>query len=272
MPHIKRAIKVSAKEVINFITRIGRREILVLGDSHVEVFIPLERSFPGYYFNIVKVSGATISGLKHPKSKTQAMPIFNSAIAQSKADLCIVLLGEVDTGFVIWYRSQKHGISVDETLESTVSNYINFLKNISKKMSMVCISTPLPTIQDGQDWGEITNLRKDVTAKLKERTELTLKFNGKMEKLCLDNGFFFVNLDSQSLGNNGCVRKTLLNKNKNNHHYDRVAYANMLKPRVKKIVEQLGAGTIDQFHGSSQGGRKIKQKGSGSAKPETYGD
>jgi len=82
-------------------------EILVLGDSHAKVFSNrlFKSSFPTYFFNIVKVAGATVSGLKNPNPKTQALPIFLHGIKNSKAATTIILIGEVDTGFVIWHRN-----------------------------------------------------------------------------------------------------------------------------------------------------------------------
>lgn len=59
--------------------------------------------------HVFHVPGATISGIDNPSSKTQSHNIFKSAIDKYKGKIrkCIVLLGEVDTGFVLWYK-QEH--------------------------------------------------------------------------------------------------------------------------------------------------------------------
>ena len=91
------------------VRRFFFEEILVIGDSHVDIFKhkDLRRQFNKLFFNVCSVGGATVSGLVNPNSTTQALPRFRKAIKSSKAKTTIVNLGEVDTGFVIWYRAQK---------------------------------------------------------------------------------------------------------------------------------------------------------------------
>ena len=129
----------------------GKKEILVLGDSHARVFKEGGAEVPGYYFSVVDAGGATISGLKNPNSNSRALHQFKKALRWYFGKICVVTLGEVDTGFVIWYRAKKHGLKVDEVFEKTVSNYIDFIKTIPKHKHVILLSTPLPTIQDGQD-------------------------------------------------------------------------------------------------------------------------
>ncbi|MCH6257176.1 hypothetical protein MLD52_11510 [Puniceicoccaceae bacterium K14] len=235
--------------VIRKIKKLGKQRILVLGDSHARVFNHNDADIPGYWFDTVAVGGATVSGLKNPNSVTQAMPIFGNAIETSNAKVCITLLGEVDTGFVIWYRSKKYNINVNEMLDQAVRNYIEFTKNISRSKHVVIVSCPLPTIQDNQDWGEIANLRKEVTATQKERTDLTIEFNSRMESFAEDNGISFINLDSVSLNEAGVIKSELLNSNKYNHHYDRKAYVAMLLPRMEEILKGLGRSESSKMEG-----------------------
>jgi len=217
--------------------RWGREEILVVGDSHAEVFEdPMFRqAFPQYYFHCVVVPGATISGLTNPKSKTQAMPIFRKEMERSSARKSIVLLGEVDTGFVIWYRAEKYRLSVDEMFERALENYRNFLGELSERFETVCVSTPLPTIVDDQDWGEVANLRKEIRATQRERTDLTLEFNRRMEEYCRERSIAYLSLDEESLGADGVVKRELLNRNPTNHHYDRERYASMLIRGLRQL-------------------------------------
>ena len=156
-------VKAKAKNFIKYLKGIWKQKILVIGDSHVKIFTKLEMYFPDYSFDVTPVSGASISGLKNPNSVTQAMPIFEMKIRKFKGKICVINLGEVDTGFVIWYRVQKHGISVNDALNTTILNYIDLIKKIPNSITVICISSPLPTIQDSQDWGEVANLRKEIT-------------------------------------------------------------------------------------------------------------
>lgn len=237
---ILRKIKFLVKSIVKTIRMIGQEPILVIGDSHVDVFRHHETMFSGYFLDIVSVIGASVSGLENPNSVTQAFPLFERAIRKSKAKLCIVLLGEVDTGFVIWYRARKHGLPVEEMLEKAVSTYSGFLDGISRDKTVICISAPLPTILDGQDWGEVANKRKEIDASLVDRTRLTVQLNRDMQEFCHQRGHSYISLDSVSLGENGVVKESLLNKSKSDHHYDQEAYLKILKPSLRDTLQQAG--------------------------------
>lgn len=95
--------------------RLLYQEILVIGDSHAKVFTEksLTQHFSGIFFNTLIVGGATVSGLENPNSKTQALPLFLRHLSGSHAKKVIVMLGEVDTGFVLWYKAEKHQTDAD---------------------------------------------------------------------------------------------------------------------------------------------------------------
>lgn len=218
--------------------RIGKSEVLVIGDSHAAIFRTMEGDFPKHYFNVASVGGATISGLTNPNSVTQAMAVFKRALKASRSKVCIVLLGEVDTGFVIWYRAKKNGCEVDVYLEKAILNYQKFLDGISKRRRVICISAPLPTIRDGLKWGDVANKRKEVTATQLERTDLTMRFNASIQKHCEEVGICHINLDSQSVGDDGVVGEFLRNKSRRNHHYDPTAYQKLIIPPLREILER----------------------------------
>lgn len=214
------------------------QEILVLGDSHSPVFNhPLfKEKFPHLSFNVLTVIGATASGLENPNSKTQAYPIFREAIENSTAKQAIIMLGEVDTGFVIWYRAQKYQESVAVMMDKAIASYSRFLAELSLRFKVVCISTPLPTIQDGNDWGDIANARREVTASQIERTSLTLEFNRAIQAFCSQNGIRYIMLDDLSIGENGLVKTDLLNSDSSNHHYDEDRYSRLLVEGLMGVV------------------------------------
>ena len=213
-------------------------EILVLGDSHSPVFNhpSFGETFRDYCFKVVTVIGATASGLENPNTKTQAYPIFKQALGQSSASKVIVMLGEVDTGFVIWYRAHKYRESVTAMMERAIASYSNFLLEVAAQREVICISTPLPTIKDGNDWGEVANLRREVTATQVERTALTLQFNRAMQAFCRQHGFRYIMLDEDSIGDNGVVSDLLLNRDPTDHHYDQDRYAGLLTGKLRDIL------------------------------------
>ena len=114
------------------------------------------------------------------------------------------------------------------------------LLEISKKSRVICISAPLPTIRDGNDWGDVANARKHVSASQRERTALTLLFNGRMQEFCERRGFTYLSFDAASLGDDGLVDPRLLNANSSDHHYDRERYADMIIDRVRSSIEEGG--------------------------------
>lgn len=230
--------------------RIFWREVLVLGDSHAQVFRyrRLRRAIPGVFFDVVSVGGATASGLANPNSKTQAYPLFRRALASSRAKVAVVVLGEVDTGFVIWYRAQKYQEPVAAMLEAAVINYARFLAELQERgMQVMVISTPLPTIRDDNDWGEVANQRREVRVPLRERTELTLEFNRRMREVCQQAGLTYIDLDQASLGPDGVVAAWLLNSNPRDHHYDHQAYARLLIDPLAALLAEPASTQVDQI-------------------------
>ncbi len=242
-------IGVRRVEVVGWLTTFLRkvrslwvkRRILVLGDSHAAVFYHwhFDFSFPHYIFDVCSVGGATVSGLQNPNSKTRAYAIFEKVIQQRPANLYITLLGEVDTGFVIWYRAQKYQTSVDEMLELAIRNYEKLIEKLSKLGMVIVISAPLPTIPDINPCGKVANLRREVKASRRQRTELTLLFNHRVREICDKIGAYFVDLDAESLEEDGQVKKALLNRNPCDHHYNFGAYADMLIKKLSPLLSSL---------------------------------
>lgn len=208
----------------------NKTKLLVLGDSHVETFkrMGIQQAFPQHYFKVVSVGGATVSGLQSPNSKTQALPIFRKNIADFSPHTVLIQLGEVDTGFVIWYRAEKYQLPVEEMLTQAINNYCDLLYEIANQAQIVCLGTVMPTIKDGQDWGEIANARKEVKATQLQRTDLTIRFNQAIQQYCMTKNHTFISLDESSLDENGLVADFLINSCPNDRHYDQSNYANLL--------------------------------------------
>ncbi len=236
-----RPIRKLKKRLLLLARRRLWEEILVLGDSHASIFFQrdIRRAFPRFFFNVINVGGATASGLANPNSKTQASARFAEALADTAATRAIILLGEVDAGFIIWYRAAKHGEPVGQVLEKAVATYTDFLLEVRSRMATVlCISAPLPTIADGTGWGEVATARKEVTATQHERTALTLRFNEMVRAFCECHGIGFISLDRESLGSDGLVKPDLLNPDPDDHHYQARAYSQIL---IKPLMEKLGS-------------------------------
>lgn len=104
----------------------------------------------------ITVPGATAVGLRNPNSSTNAIEIFKSRSLPAKFEFLPALqLGEIDCGFVIWYRSEKYGESIQKQLDESVKAYFNFVETLldGGYPRVVITAATLPTIRDGQDWG-----------------------------------------------------------------------------------------------------------------------
>ncbi|MFZ5619808.1 MAG: SGNH/GDSL hydrolase family protein [Pseudomonadota bacterium] len=234
------ASKVKSK--VKRLARGGQRaiaftETLVLGDSHVHIYEHwyLMLAFPFRYFDVCGVVGATASGLENPNSKTQAYATYRAALRRRKYQEIIVMLGEVDTGFVIWYRAKKYGASVDAMFGQAVDRYCAFLRELVGYGKVIVMSCPLPTIPDDNAWGDVANLRKDVDTSQQERTNLALRFNRAIAEYCEAEGICFISLDEASLGDDGLVKRALLNRNPADHHYAKLPYARLIARHLSPL-------------------------------------
>lgn len=215
------------------------KTIVVLGDSHAQIFGHdlFRLYFPFIKFDVCSIGGATISGLDNPNSKTGACERFREKLASTpEGGRIILMLGEVDTGFVIWYRAEKHGEPVKAMLEKAIDNYIAFIDEVAVNHKPIVISTPLPTITDDNDWGEVANLRKEVSVSQAERTRLTLSFNASIKVCCSERSIDYLDLDPESLGDDGLVRSSLLNDDKHDHHYAPKKHIALIVPKLRTIL------------------------------------
>lgn len=201
----------------------GQKIVYCLGDSHMTIFEKIEKSnnFKNTHFNVFAIGGATAMGMGNPLSKTKAYKRFRRFLKYMNRESNILIgLGEVDCGFVIWYRKDKYKTSVKKQLDYALKRYQGFLKEIQRLgyKNIIVLSAQPPTIMDGRDKGEVANLRVGVKAGLKKRSDLTAKFNKSMKKFCKSVNIKFLDLTSELVDSNGIVKKQFLNENIYNHH------------------------------------------------------
>lgn len=218
------------------VARLARREhVICLGDSHVQVMRHVH--VPGFWFRPEPLEGATASGILNPNSKTHAFSTFTERLVRAKPWQHVLLqLGEVDCGFVIWHRAQRHGLSVDEQLQTTLENYEKFIGHIRALglRSMMVLSAPLPTITDyPSDWGEVANLRKEITATQQERTDLTIRFNDGVARICARLGVRFVDATTDQLdAETGLIAREFVRASTLDHHLADEPYAALIATRI----------------------------------------
>jgi len=219
----------------------GAKTIHCLGDSHVLALdhVSRKRIWLQTVFEVRHVNGATALGLVNPNSKTNAFNIFHDYVRKiHPEDHLLFCFGEVDCGFVIWYRAKKYGACIDEQLQESLNNYINFLENIrSMRFERIIItSVPLPTIRDGQHWGDVANLRKDVSTSLRARTDLTIAYNDCLRTYCKSRDCVFLDLEKITLDNaTRLVKEEFRNPNPLNHHLSKDALVEPLSQLLRSF-------------------------------------
>jgi len=221
--------------VITLKNRIVTNKMYVLGDSHSEVFDYLNRSlrYWKFRFDVTSVGGATALGLTNPNSKTQALELFRQKIdsIEDLASPILFLLGEVDTGFLIWYQAKKRGLDVQEMSERSIRNYMSFIKivrNLGFKNILV-LSAPLPAIRDNEVLGIVANQRREVTATQSERTLLTLNYNRAVELECSKLDVTFLNCDNLLLNpKTQLLSDVYYNSKKTDHHLNNSVYSKIV--------------------------------------------
>jgi hypothetical protein len=221
------------------LTGVVKKSLLVLGDSHTQVFrsgqFPM--NFPNYSWDVLTVIGATISGIQNPNSKTNAMQIFLERLNKRNFEKILIQLGEVDIGFVMWFKSQRDKEPIEIYFDLTISMYQSFINTVRTYCEdIVIVSVPLPTIKNGEQIGKVSNQRSNIKATQQQRTNVTLKFNEKMKVFCSDKEIEFLDLDLLSIGTNGLVDDRLLNKDRADHHYCKFAYSKLLVEQLSKLL------------------------------------
>ena len=166
------------------------------GDSHLRT--PHHAWQQGWFgalgCRFTLVGGATAVGLRHPSSRTQALQAWEQALLPCQPDVVPVFqLGEVDCGFVIWLRAQRHQEDIDEQLEASLDAYGRFLCRMRDAgyRDLIVTSAMLPTLRDGELDGQVAHLR-EVTVSLAERTALTHRYNAGLAALCRREGLRYL--------------------------------------------------------------------------------
>lgn len=201
--------------------------ILVCGDSHTGVFRYSNIKQSKYNFNVCEVGGATALGLVNPNSKTNALPIFSKTLQNTKAEKVMIMLGEVDCGFVIWVRANRYNITVDEQINASISNLFNFIQkeiinnNKYKPRDIIIAGSILPTIRDNTDKNLLGGARSDVDVSQKIRTIKTIEYNNILKMKCNILGYKYIDITNFILDKKeNLVKSIFLNKNPYDHHLD----------------------------------------------------
>jgi hypothetical protein len=198
--------------------------IIVCGDSHSRVFSYCNKHQEPFIFNVCEVGGATAQGAVNPNSKTNALGIFSTKLKNTpKADKVLIMLGEVDCGFVIWVRSKRYNISVDEQLQTSIDNLFQFIETKVKSYGyvsddIIIAGVILPTIKDNTNKKYLNGVRSEVDVDQYTRTQKTLEYNQMLKTRCNDYGYHYIDITDNIVGEDGLVQDQYLSENHTDHH------------------------------------------------------
>jgi hypothetical protein len=198
-------------------------------------------NIPGVWFLPQGIGGATASGIMNPISKSESFVIFTQRLRRApRWQHVLLLLGEVDCGYLIWQRAQRLGLDVSEQLVLTLDAYTAFIERVVQQgfTRVLVLSAPPPTISDYPEGGlgSVAALRSEVTASIGERTELTLRFNQELEARCVALGVTFVDATTPCIDEaTGTVRPRFVRANSQNHHLVRGPYSQLVSERLSEV-------------------------------------
>jgi hypothetical protein len=220
---------------------LGREHVLCLGDSHLKVMRDVQ--LPNVSFRTCGVGGATASGILNLNSKSRAAAIFKKRLGRTgRWQRVLLLLGEIDCGFLIWQRAELHGISVDEQLTQTLDAYEAFITDLVQSgfKEVIVLSPPLPTIDDETKKIGISKVARErisIAATQRERTQLTLRFTTELRELCARIGVTFLDVTSAQLDeSSGLIRSDYLHHNPRDHHLASEPYSQLIAHQLQTVL------------------------------------
>ena len=219
-------------------------DILVLGDSHSGCFKCINPKYSTYdphsechrcispdqttyLFDVRLVEAASARGLRNPDSKTQSRRLFSEKLATKKnAKKVLIVLGEVDCGYLAYISAKKYNTTVEEELAKSCNNLVSFVEDVVigehgfKCEQVMILGSFLPAIKDTTFKKCLHALRPNVEANQRERTVKTLFFNDMLKKKCKEQDFTYFDITSETMGDDGTIKDEYLHPNVYNHHLD----------------------------------------------------
>lgn len=224
---------------------MANNHLVALGDSHLAALKFAADlgilNVGSNYFSIVP--GATAVGLRNPNSLTDAVNIFKTSLLNQPLDSHVLIhLGEVDCGFVIWWRAKKYCESVNLQFQESIDAYSQFLEEVLENgFVKLCIAgASLPTIRDGVDFNDIANKRSAISVGIQQRTELTLKYNHELNKLANQFGICYFDITDGVLDrSSNLVHDFFRNPDSRDHHLDKQKIVGIWAAKCNSFVNGL---------------------------------
>ena len=224
-----------------FLTRGDRAVLYCLGDSHARVFERVREAhlLQRTTLDVTWVLGATALGMANPNSRSNALVDFRAALrgVPMQAPL-VLLLGEIDCGYVLWYRAAHKGTNVREEFEQSLTNYTGFIEQLQDAghTDVIVMTVPPPTIRDYATWGGLDNARRHVTASIEDRTRITAEYNERLREWAGRHGARVLDPEPDLMDPaTGLVRDEFVNEDPLNHHLHPQRFAEVVAGRLRDL-------------------------------------
>jgi hypothetical protein len=211
-----------------------------LGDSHLNSFEYLAGTMmlKNTRFRFCKVPGATLMGIPNKYSNTRARHIFNDYLQRvASSAFILTCLGEVDCGFVIWFRSKKYQVGVETQYKRALGNYLDYLMELKNegRHKLIVSSIPLPTLPAGVMVRK-SEERREINVTQRERTDITMRYNRDLRIFCSQQRLFFLDLEQHTLDQaSRLVDPRFLNPEKADYHMHKPAVANVIAIEMRQL-------------------------------------
>jgi hypothetical protein len=198
--------------------------VYYLGDSHVRYFKKAAKMglLAPHELSGVQVGGATAVGMRNPNAKTNALGRYRKWIkGKPRKSIVVFHLGEVDCGYVIWYRADKYDEPIEQQMTNSIDAYFEFIDELQGMgfRRIVITGATLPTITDDDQTGEVVEKRSAITATQQERTDLTIRYNAALKREAERRGLPYVDIDAEVLDpETGVVGERMRNPDPEDHH------------------------------------------------------
>jgi hypothetical protein len=221
--------------------RLGRTIVLVIGDSHVESFrtIRRRRLLPRVWVDTAIVRAASAMGIANDASHTGALQQFRAVLARVPTSRqLIVILGEVDTGRLLWVRAERDGTAVDVQLHRSFTNYTAFLAELLAAGRPVAVGAIAPQIVHERDLPKSAAwLRRTLTVPLTDRIAVTRSYNALLRAWCAEHGAAFLDWEADSVDPvSGAIRDELRPVHPYDNHPNPATYAPVAARHIAALL------------------------------------
>lgn len=219
--------------------------VYYLGDSHVRYFKKAARTglLSPHKTSGIEVGGATAVGMRNPNAKTNAIGRFRAWIQDKPRESIVVFhLGEVDCGFVIWYRAAKHSEPIELQMRTSIEAYFEFIDELLSLgfRRIIITGATLPTITDDDQIGEVVVKRSSIDATQKERTALTIHYNNTLQIEATRRGLPYIDITPYILDpNTEVVENRMRNTNPADHHMNGNLAAVYWAERLRSAIAEF---------------------------------